>query len=197
VRIGEGQAQLVRARADRIPAGEPVRNRDVARQAEVMRVKGLVGLRRIEDSLGMDAGLVGERAEARDIVVEGNIHVHHLAHHHVEPAQVVQSVFALRGGPVVGVHARDEPAERRDAVALPDAQDGCVDVRRACFERGERVGNCAAGVIVPVKFDVAVRQPAQRADQPGHLRWRRDTDSVCDAQPIDHAQPVHGQVYAQ
>jgi hypothetical protein len=112
-------------------------------------------------------------------------------------AQPRPAVFAPGPGPVVGVHARDQPAERRDAVALADAQHGRVDVGRARFQRAECVGNRAAGVVVAVELDVAVGQPAQRADQPPDLRGRGDADRVGDAEPVDDAEPVHGEVDAQ
>lgn len=46
---------------------------DVARQAKVRGVENLVCRGVIQDGLGVDAGLVGEGAEAGDGVVEGRV----------------------------------------------------------------------------------------------------------------------------
>ena len=82
--VGQRQAQLVGAGLDRVPAGQAVGDRDVARQAEVVRIERLVGLRRVEDRLGVDAGLVGEGAEAGDVVVERDVDADHLGDHQLE-----------------------------------------------------------------------------------------------------------------
>ena len=53
----------------------------VARQAEIGGVENLVCAGVVEDGLGVDAGLVGEGAEARDGVVERRVDLDSLGDH--------------------------------------------------------------------------------------------------------------------
>ena len=85
----------------------------------------------------------------------------------------------------MGVHAREEAAQRRDAVALADAEHRDVDVGRAGLERAERVRDRAAGVVVAVELDVAVHHAAQRAHQVEHLARVGDAHGVGDADAVD------------
>jgi hypothetical protein len=62
--VGEDEPELLDARLDRVPAGEAVSDRDVAREPEVLRLQDLVRARVVQDRLGVDAGLVRERAVA-------------------------------------------------------------------------------------------------------------------------------------
>ena len=58
--VGEREAELLDTALDRVPAREPVPDRDVARETEVLRLKDLIGRRVVEDGFSVDAGLVGE-----------------------------------------------------------------------------------------------------------------------------------------
>lgn len=71
--VGHGQAQLADTRLDGVPARQARGEVDVAREAKVLGVEDLVRRRVVEDGLGVNAGLVGEGAEARDGVVEGRV----------------------------------------------------------------------------------------------------------------------------
>ena len=96
---------------------------------------------------------------------------------------------------VEGVHAGHETAQRRDPVALADPEHGGVDVRRAGLQRPKGVGDGAAGVVVAVKFDVAVGKTPQRAHHAVHLARGGDPDRVGDPQAIDHTQLVDRQIH--
>ena len=69
---------MLRAIFDGVPAGEAMGNADVAREAERLRVEDLVRFGVVEDGFGMDSGFVGEGGDAGDVVVEGDVHAHHL-----------------------------------------------------------------------------------------------------------------------
>lgn len=71
--VGHLQAELLDARLDGVPAGDPAGEGDVAGEAEPAGVDDLVCAGVVEDGLGVDAGLVGEGAEAGDGVVEGDV----------------------------------------------------------------------------------------------------------------------------
>ena len=62
--VGELEAELLDTALDGVPAGEAVADRDVAGEAEVLGLEDLVGRGVVEDGLGVDAGLVSERAVA-------------------------------------------------------------------------------------------------------------------------------------
>ena len=64
--VGEREAELLDTALDGVPAREPVADRDVAREAEVLGLEDLVCRGVVEDRLGVDAGLVRERAVATE-----------------------------------------------------------------------------------------------------------------------------------
>ena len=100
----------------------------VSAHAEVSGVDDLVGAGVSEDGFGVDAGFVGEGAEAGDGVVEGDVDFDGVGD---EVFDFLELVKVVLGGDVFAVgdeHAGHEPAERRDAVAFPDADDRGVDV---------------------------------------------------------------------
>ena len=82
--VGQLQAELLGTRLDRVPPGQAVGDRDVAGQAEVMRIERLIGLGRIQDGLGVDACLMCERAVAGDAVVEGDLDPDETGHQHLQ-----------------------------------------------------------------------------------------------------------------
>ena len=64
--VGELEAELLDTALDGVPAGEAVADRDVAGEAEVLGLEDLVGRGVVEDGLGVDTSLVGERAVATE-----------------------------------------------------------------------------------------------------------------------------------
>ena len=132
--IRHGQAELADSCLDGVPARQTRGEVDVARQAKVGGVENLVCAGIVENGLGVDAGLVGEGAEARDGVVEGRVDLDGLGNHILDlkwsasPVkdgvcvtdllEHVQLVLALD---IVGGahdHAGKKTAEGRDTVAL-------------------------------------------------------------------------------
>ena len=170
-----------------------MRNVDVAAETEVAWVENLVGARVVENRLGVDAGLVRERGEAGDVVIERHVHVNQAGHVVVDLAQQRQVVLGAHRLGVVRVHARDQPAQRRDAVALADPKHGGIDVRGTGLQRAEGVGDGAAGIVVAVKLDVAGDDAAQRLDQIENLARIGDAHRIGDTDTVD-ADLVHGTV---
>src|SRR6266550_879094 len=71
--FAEFEPELFRAVVDRVLAGEPVRDVDRSRQAEVGRVEYFVGVGVEIDGFRVHPGLVVERVLAGDEVVVGNV----------------------------------------------------------------------------------------------------------------------------
>ena len=120
--IRHDQAELPDPRLDRVPARQPRREVDVASQAKVGGVENLIGAGVVENRLGVDAGLVGEGAEARDGVVEGRVDLDGLGDHILDLLEHVELVLALD---IVGAghdHAGEQAAERGDAVTLTNCE---------------------------------------------------------------------------
>src|SRR5207244_7782804 len=107
--------------------------------------------------------------------VEGNLDPHHVGDHAVELRQDLEPVLRHQFG-VQAEQPRDHAAERHDAVALADSQDGGVDVGGTRLERGEGIGDGAAGVVVGVELDVAVDRLANHGDQLEDLVRAGDPD---------------------
>ena len=59
--ISELQAQLLDTALDSIPASETVTNRNISGETKVFRLENLIGRGVVQDGLGVDTGLVGER----------------------------------------------------------------------------------------------------------------------------------------
>ena len=72
LRFIQHQPKLGGAVLHRIPASQLVPDRNVARQAKVVRIQDFVGLRIVQDGFGVDAGLVRESSHAGDVVIEGH-----------------------------------------------------------------------------------------------------------------------------
>lgn len=71
--IGHGEAKLLDTALDGVPASQTRREVHVAGDAPILGVQDLVCAWGLEDGLGVNARLVGEGAEARHRVVEGNV----------------------------------------------------------------------------------------------------------------------------
>jgi len=70
-------------------------------------------------------------------------------------------------------------------------------VSRPGVERGARVGDGAAAVVVPVELDVQPGQAHELADHRVDLLGQRHADRIGHAQPVHQPQVGHGQVHAQ
>src|SRR2546430_6877075 len=189
--FAEFEPEFFRAVVDRVPAGQPMGDVDRPRQAKVGRVEYLVGVGVEVDGLCVHAGLVVESVLAGHEVVVRNLDPDERRDELVELPELRQVVLLADGSGIVRVHARDEAAQRGNAVPLPDAEDARVDVRRAALEDRIAVRDRAAGVVVAVKLDIAAHVMAQLHSQRVALPRRRDSDGVGDADAV-HAHPIDG-----
>ena len=131
----------------------------------------------------MHAGLVVKGRRGCDRGVERDGDAEHLGEHRVELRKHREPVVLdqLR---LEGHEPRHHRGERHDAVALPDAEDGCVDVRRARLECRQRIRHGAPGVVVGVKLDIAPDVPPDQRHEVVDLRRCCDADCICEADPI-------------
>ena len=113
------EAELLDAHLDGVPAGKPRGEVNVAVHAKVGGVDDLVGGRLVEDGLGVDAGLVGEGAEAGDGVVEGDVDLHRLGDHVLNLLELVQLVARGDVFVVLDDHAGEETAKGLRVLAGP------------------------------------------------------------------------------
>ena len=109
--VGHLEPELLDADLDGVPAGQPRCEVDVSAHAKVGRIDDLVGAGHIQDGLGVDAGLVGEGAEACDGVVERHVDLHGLGHHIFDLLELVQLVLGRDIVVVLDDHASEQPTK--------------------------------------------------------------------------------------
>ena len=112
-------------------------------------------------------------------------------------AQLIEPILAYDQLTVASIHARDDARQWSDAVALADTEHARVDVCRAGLQRCVAVRDGAASVVVAVEFDVDTGKFAQRTHQFVYLARRGHAHRVGDAEAVDDAQLVYGQIHAQ
>ena len=67
--ISELQAQLLDTALDSIPASETVTDRDVSGETKVFRLEDLIGRGVVQDGLGVNTSLVGERTITTECIL--------------------------------------------------------------------------------------------------------------------------------
>src|SRR2546426_8759181 len=127
--LTELEAELLGAVVDRVLPGQAVRHIDRARETEVRWIKDLVAVGVEVDRLGVHPRLVVERVATGHEVVVGDLDAGERRDQLVELPQLAKIIFRPNRRGVVGIHPRDEAAERSDAVPLADAENARVDVR--------------------------------------------------------------------
>ena len=183
--VGHGQAKLLDSCLDGVPAGQARSKVDVAGKTEVRRVENLVGAGVVEDGLGVDAGLVGEGAEASDGIVEGDVDLDSLGDHVLDLLELVQLVLALDVLRGRDDHAGHQATERGDTVTLADTKDGGVDVGGTGLEGAIGIGNGAAGIVVEVRLDIARHDTTQGPDEVVDLPGGRAANGIGNTDAVD------------
>ena len=95
----------------------------IAGHAKVRWIDDFVGGGVREYSFGMYAGLVCKRAEAGDIVVEGDIDLHSSRDQVLNSFKLGKIVLAPDVVSISDQHACNESSERGDPIPFTDAQD--------------------------------------------------------------------------
>ena len=136
----------------------------------------------------MHPRLVMEGRGAGDRGVEGDLDTNHLGDHPIELRKDLEPVLGDQLG-VDAQEAGDHAAQRHDAIALTDAEDGGVDVGGARFQGGERIGDRASRVVVGVELDIAVDRLTHHRHQLEDLAGGGDPNRVGQSDPL-RMQPV-------
>src|SRR5882762_2633885 len=194
--FAELETELLRAMVDRVFPRQAVRDVHRALETEVRGVEDLIAVWVEIDRLRVHAGLVVEGVLAGHEVVVRDLDPDEGGDELVEVTELRKVIFLADRRGVVGVHPRDEAAERRDPVALADAEHARVDVGRPALEDRIAVGDRASGVVVTVELDVATHVVAELDRERIALPRGRDADRVRDTDAV-HAHPVHGRVHLE
>ena len=168
----------------------------IAGQAEVFRIQNLVRVRVIQDRLGMNPRLVGESRIAGDVIVEGHVNAHNFSDEVLNLPQHREIVLCANDVGAMRVHARHQPAQRRNAVPFAYAEDSGIHMGGARGQGAIGVCDCAAGIVVAVKFDVAGNDTAQRPHQVMHLERVGNANCVRDAHSV-HADLIYLAVHGE
>jgi hypothetical protein len=78
-----------------VPASDATADMDISRHAKVLGVERLVRARVCQDGLGVNARLVRESAETRNVVVEGDLDLARFGDNVFEVTKGMQLVFTL------------------------------------------------------------------------------------------------------
>lgn len=121
--ISHVQSELLNTTLDGVPASQSRSEVNISGHAEISRVNDLVCAGLVEDSLGVDTGLVGKGTETSDVVVEGDVDLDGLSDKILNLLELVELVSG--GDVVVAVdnHTGQETSERGDTVALADSEN--------------------------------------------------------------------------
>ena len=176
-------AELGKARPERVATGELAQHQPVGAPAHVLRAHDLVGLAVLEHAILMDAGLVREGVGAHDRLVrlhgETGDPRDQLRRRHdvrrIDASDAGKDVLA-------GLDRHHDLFERSVPRALSQPVDRALDLARAVHDRGERVGHRHPQIVVAMHRPdglVRVRDAlAQRRDQHTELPGHRVTDGI-------------------
>ncbi len=156
-------------------------------QADVFRAHDLVGARVVEHAVLVDARFVGEGVLADDRLVADDDRAGGAGQHARDMGELPR-VDARRQSILVraDAHGHDQLFQRAVAGAFADAVDRAFDLARAGLQRGQRIGDGQAQIVVTVRRIEQVRHVGQRSAQVGedaeNLVRRRIADGVRDIQ---------------
>jgi hypothetical protein len=100
---------------------------------------------------GVDTGLVREGTETSDVVVEGDVHFDIAGHQVLDLLELFEVVFLHDVVAVNGHHSGHQTPKRRDSIPLADTEHRSVNVRRACLQSAEGIGDSAARVVLDAR----------------------------------------------
>ena len=178
------EAELLDTALDRVPAGQAVSDRDVAGETEVLRLEDLVCRGVVENSLGVNTGLVRERAVAGNRVHERHVDLDRLGNQVLDLTKHGKVVLALDVLGVCGIQASDKTTQGSNADTLANTEHRGVNVGRTGLECGICVGDGHTGVVVEVNLDVTRHDAPEGADELVHLARVRATNGVRDTDTV-------------
>ncbi len=166
--IGEGEAELAHAMAQRRVAASGGEDDLRSAGAHVRRVDDLVGVARLEDTVLVDARGVGEGVGAHDRLVGLHLHAGNGAHELGSAGELLGHDVGMRVelGPV---HAdrHDDLFERRVARALAETVDGALDLRGTVADGLDGERRRHAEVVVGVDGDRGILDAVDALTQIG------------------------------
>src|SRR5579884_2941036 len=159
------EAEIGRALRQRMPAAVLSEHQPAFRHAHALRVDDLVSGLLLQIPVLMDAGLVRKGVLADDGLVRLGPEGDDLRKSLTSGIQLLGDDAGLEGIPVrPGLHDHDHFFQRGVPRALTDAVDGTLDLPRAGLDRGQRIGDGEAQVVVAVHaHDGAVPEGARDA----------------------------------
>src|SRR5450759_3032736 len=161
--VREVKAVLVELEHDGLGPGV-LPDDDLTDEPHLVGREGLVGLRVLDDAVGVDAALVGEHACADDRLPHRDGPARRGGDVLAQLAEALRVHRDLEALDVLQCH--DDLFERRIARALSQAADGGVDPRGAGVDAGDGVGHRHAEVVVGVHLDLHAGGLAQLPDDP-------------------------------
>lgn len=200
--IGHLDVELGGSRLDGVPSSQSRGEVHVSRHAEVGRVDNLIRGWVVEDSLGVDTGLVGEGAETSDGGValscqlentwwakrnslQWDVDLDGLGNEILNILELVQLVLAHDIVPVGDNHACHETTQRGDTVSLTNSHNRGIDVSSAGLQSTVCVCDSASGIVVEMGLDITADNTTESSNQVVHLSGSSAADSVCDTDTVD------------
>ena len=151
---GQVVAELAALQLDRRAAGH-VADQQPHVVADADRVHVLVEIGVDLDRAGVQAGLVGERRCPDVRLARGGRHVGDLGDRVRDPGRLAEQPVGQHRPVELELEVGDDRDQVGVAGALAVPVDRALHVRRAGVDRGQRVGDRAAGVVVAVDADAA------------------------------------------
>ena len=177
--------ELVGSGLDGVPSGKSGGEVDISGHAEISWVDDLIGRWVVQDGLGVDTGLVGESAEASDVVVEWDVDLDSLGNQLLNILQLLKLVLALNVVTVGDNHASHESSEWGDTVTLSNTENGGIDVGGTSLEGAVSVGNGASSVVVEMGLNVTRDDSTKSADKIVDLSWGSTSDGIGNTDTVD------------
>src|SRR5258706_9777718 len=147
-------AELFASDGKRVTSGVLAQHEFGVRHADRLRSHDLVGQRIFQHAILMDAGFVGEGVASDDGFVGLNGDTGNFAEQLARRKKMLGgNTCFVRIAVVAYAHRHDDLFERSVAGALADAVDGALNLTGSGGDRGHRVGDSHAKIVVAVGGD--------------------------------------------
>ena len=183
--ISKIQVELLHSGLDSVPSGQPAGKVDISSKTEICRVDDLVCGWVGQDGFGVDTSLVGESAEASDVVVEGDVDLNSLSNKVLEVAELMKLVLGEYVVPVGDDHTSHEATKRGNSITLTNTEDRGIDVGSTSLKSTVGVGDGTSSVVVEVCLNVARNDTSEGSDEIIHLPWRSASDGISNTHSVN------------